>query len=391
MFADTFTEEEIQLTALRWIDSFFGICPDDILAFVPRLLSQVLPAMASGADLVRQAANRVNNSLMEHIVSLPDETIIGESRPQSLSRIPTATNALKDAEIKARRASTPTSKQPQTTEPDVEVRKEEEVPPPTPPSSASPTPTKHVGSLDYAAAVGALTLHFLNEHEATRVASLAWLLMLHRRAPNKVLATNDGTFPALLKTLSDPAEAVVTRDLQLLSQISKNSDDGYFTSFMVNLLQLFCTDRRLLETRGNLIIRQLCVNLSAERIYRVLADCLEKDEVSRDTSFCKDQFLLQIQDVEFASIMVQNLNNNLITAPELAELRKRLRNLETRVGLLLSELSYAPNVLRMVKYFLSHYSDRGATMQLQLFRSVYWLKPMSKPITCSKSCKFESS
>jgi hypothetical protein len=29
--------------------------------------------------------------------------------------------------------------------------------------------------------------------------------------------------------------------------------------------------------------------------------------------------------------MVQNLNNNLITAPELADLRKRLRNLETKV------------------------------------------------------------
>ena len=39
----------------------------------------------------------------------------------------------------------------------------------------------------------------------------------------------------------------------------------------------------------------------------------------------------KVQDVEFASIMVQNLNNNLITAPELAELRKRLRNLDTRV------------------------------------------------------------
>ncbi len=32
--------------------------------------------------------------------------------------------------------------------------------------------------------------------------------------------------------------------------------------------------------------------------------------------------------------MVQNLNNNLITAPELADMRKRLRNLETRVRLL---------------------------------------------------------
>ena len=30
--------------------------------------------------------------------------------------------------------------------------------------------------------------------------------------------------------------------------------------------------------------------------------------------------------------MVQNLNNNLITAPELADLRKRLRNLETKVN-----------------------------------------------------------
>ena len=284
--------------------------------------------MASGADLVRQAANRVNNSLMDHIASLPDESISQEARPQPPARIPTGVlkdptttikEAVKEADNRTRRASTPTPKLPQGVEGEVEAKKDEakkdeEATVPTPPSSASPPP-RPVTDLDYTAAVGALTLHFLNEHEATRVAALAWLIMLHRRAPRKVLATNDGTFPALLKTLSDPAEAVVTRDLQLLSQISKNSEDGYFTSFMVNLLQLFCTDRRLLETRGNLIIRQLCVSLSAERIYRTLADCLEKDE-----------------DVEFASIMVQNLNNNLITAPELAELRKRLRNLETKDG-----------------------------------------------------------
>ena len=84
---------------------------------------------------------------------------------------------------------------------------------------------------------------------------------------------------------------------------------------MVNLLKLFCTDRKLLETRGNLIIRQLCVSLSAERIYRTMADCIERDE-----------------DIEFASIMVQNLNNNLITAPELSDLRRRLRNLDSRDG-----------------------------------------------------------
>ena len=236
--------------------------------------------MASGSDVVRQAANRVNNSLMDHIVSLPDEIPQPDSRTSPPSRIPT--NSLKDTDGKARRASTPTSRPQQTSaDQEAEVKKDEDAAAmPPPPSASALTTPKPAADLDYAAAVNALTLHFLNEHEATRVASLAWLIMLHRRAPRKVLATNDGTFPALLKTLSDPAEAVVTRDLQLLSQISKNTEEGYFTSFMVNLLQLFSTDRRLLETRGNLIIRQLCLSLSAERIYRTLADCLEKDEVS---------------------------------------------------------------------------------------------------------------
>lgn len=48
---------------------------------------------------------------------------------------------------------------------------------------------------------------------------------------------------------------------------------------MVNLLELFSTDRRLLETRGSLIIRQLCMSLNTERIYRTFAEILEKEEV----------------------------------------------------------------------------------------------------------------
>lgn len=143
--------------------------------------------------------------------------------------------------------------------------------------SAAPVPTPE---LDYGSAVSSLTLQFLNENETTRIGALSWLLMLHRKAPKKVSAFNDGIFPVLLKTLSDSSEAVVTKDLQLLSQISRNSEDGYFKAFMVSLLQLFSTDRNLLEVRGNLIIRQLCLNLSPERIYRTLADCLEKEDVS---------------------------------------------------------------------------------------------------------------
>lgn len=310
-------EEEIGIVALRWIDSFFEISPEEILQFVPRLLSQVLPALSAHSDQVQTTASRVNRSLMDYIVTFEDEINSEEKPVQFTSGIPIPLSRSTELQDGRRQSGPNTKTSPPTaptrTETPTEMTKSQLDM--TPRSSAAPTPQPPTADLDYAAAVNALTLEFLNEHEATRVAALGWLIMLHRKAPKKVLAFNDGTFPALLKTLSDPAEAVVTRDLQLLSQISKNSEDGYFTSFMVNLLQLFSTDRKLLEIRGNLIIRQLCLNLMPERIYRTLADCIEKDE-----------------DIEFASIMVQNLNNNLITAPELAELRKRLRNLETRDG-----------------------------------------------------------
>jgi Vacuolar protein 14 C-terminal Fig4p binding len=73
---------------------------------------------------------------------------------------------------------------------------------------------------------------------------------------------------------------VIKHDLQLLAQISSSSEEGYFKAFMMNLLELFSTDRRLLEARGSLIIRQLCLSLNTERIYRTFAEILEKEEVS---------------------------------------------------------------------------------------------------------------
>jgi vacuole morphology and inheritance protein 14 len=90
---------------------------------------------------------------------------------------------------------------------------------------------------------------------------------------------DDGTFPALLKTLSDTSAEVIKHDLQLLAQISSALDDSYLKAFMINLLDLFSTDRRLLDTRGSLIIRQLCLNLSTEHIYKTFAEILEKEEV----------------------------------------------------------------------------------------------------------------
>ena len=73
---------------------------------------------------------------------------------------------------------------------------------------------------------------------------------------------------------------MIKHDLQLIAQISTSSEESYFRVFMHNLLELFGTDRRLLETRGSLIIRQLCLNLNTEKIYRTFAELLEREEVN---------------------------------------------------------------------------------------------------------------
>lgn len=304
-------EEEIGLVALRWIATFFEIASEDILVFVPRLLSQVLPALSSQSQKFRSQAVAVNQALMDYIVAYHEQDDGDEQMASSEvkeDKIASGPHSRQQSAVPEKSTPAPPMTTPETvTDAAVEIKE--------PDKTVMHLPSSTKSNLDYTAAVEALTVQFADKNEETRIAALSWLIMLHKQAPRRTIDLNDGTFSALLKTLSDPSEHVVTRDLQLMSQIAKISEDDYFSSFMVALLGLFSSDRRLLEIRGNLIIRQLCINLNPERIFRIMAECIERDE-----------------DVEFASIMVQNLNNNLITAPELAELRKRLRNLDSRDG-----------------------------------------------------------
>jgi vacuole morphology and inheritance protein 14 len=60
---------------------------------------------------------------------------------------------------------------------------------------------------------------------------------------------------------------------------------------------LFASDRKLLEDRGSLILRKLCVLLNAKRVYMALSE-----------------IVLEEVDTDFAAIFVQTLNLILLTA-----------------------------------------------------------------------------
>ena len=141
----------------------------------------------------------------------------------------------------------------------------------------------------------------------TRVASLEWIGMAHEKDPiamDKYILT---LLPALLRTISDTDDEVVLLSLQVLASISFYKKQ--FLRVLNSLVSLFEEDRSLLETRGALVIRKLCVLLDSRSIYLSLSDILSN-----------------LTQLDFVSQMVQTLNLLLLTAPELISLRKSLKN-----------------------------------------------------------------
>lgn len=169
-------DEHIQLTALRWIDSFFDICPSDILAFAPSLINQVLPALSSSESKVRQAGVRVNGALMDYVLSLPDDENDREVRETDVKRLPSP-GAQKSPERSA--AAGDQTNATTTTKANAAVMQ------PLPKIVADDGCCQDP-SLDYEGCVNALTLQFLNEHESTRIATFSWLIMLQQKAPRRV-------------------------------------------------------------------------------------------------------------------------------------------------------------------------------------------------------------
>lgn len=282
------TEELVQYTAINWMREFVALSGRTLLPHAAGILEAVLPTLsyddprrespphAHAAD-IRETAKSVNMRLMQLVTEEDDQ------------RGP---------------------------------------PPPSDPSSSAE------GSLELTPLVNVLTHQLMHVSMQTRIAVLRWFLHLFTKIPSKIFIHVEEIFPRLLQTLSDPSDEVVLLDLEVLAEISSSSgtskalssqelsgdtttlaagSNGYFGKFMLSLLDLFQADPQLLEERGSFIIRQLCVLLNAEDIYRALAE-----------------ILLGRSELRFAAHMVQTLNTILLTSTELFELRNRLKDLGTQ-------------------------------------------------------------
>ncbi|XP_021843225.2 protein VAC14 homolog [Spinacia oleracea] len=159
---------------------------------------------------------------------------------------------------------------------------------------------------DVGAILAVAKSHLSSEWEGTRIEALHWISALLRKHRSEVLSFLSDIVDTLLKAHSDSSDEVVLLVLEVHACIAQ--DTKHFHNLLVHLLQNFQKDNSLLEKRGALIIRRLCVLLGAQTVYRELSVILQKEP-----------------DLDFASIMVQALNLILLTSSELSELRELLK------------------------------------------------------------------
>jgi len=174
-----------------------------------------------------------------------------------------------------------------------------------------------------------LTSELLHKEDVpTKMAALRWINMLMEKRHKDMEEHIPRMLPVLLRTLSDPSDPVVLLNLQVLSRISlgtiedveavdKVQEEAQFQLVLTAILHLFYADRHLLETRGSLIIRKLCVLLNAKSVYIRIADALSAYESPAGST--------KAESLEFVSTMVQTLNLILLTSSELSDLRAMLQ------------------------------------------------------------------
>ncbi|XP_061837224.1 protein VAC14 homolog [Nerophis lumbriciformis] len=322
------TNDLIQLTAMTWMREFIQLAGRVVLPYSSGILTAVLPCLSydDRKKNTKEAASACNHGLMKLVTPEDDEE---QEEKESPSK--------EDGLIRAEPDSGDSASQDVVAFSNISFFA---------PASADRSQV----TLDLDAIVQVLERHLRDSSTGmmTRIAVLKWLYHLYIKTPRKMFRHTDSLFPVLLKTLSDESDEVILKDLEVLAEIASSpagqtdptltcdglelkvpagskpgaktgesspstpSMNSYFYKFMINLLKRFSAERKLLESRGAFIIRQLCLLLHAENIFHSMADILLKEE-----------------DLKFASTMVQTLNTILLTSAELFELRNQLKDLRT--------------------------------------------------------------
>ncbi|PVU97163.1 hypothetical protein BB561_000710 [Smittium simulii] len=260
-------DQEILATALNWVGSFTFVCPSVVASMTPQLIHALLPLSSHTVLDICSMTLRINKRLQQLVCSqIPSN---GLPKQSLLFYQPTQGN-----------------KNTSTSQSNCHYNAEE--------ATGDIHDIQNTLILDdnsdfrlvvYEQIVAVIMVLFENNvNESTKVEGLKWLLLLHRFAPSKALSPCGIGFPFLLKALSDGSDNVVKLVLKLFAQIALSSSRSafnlnsttsstipYVSKFIESLIQTFHNNHELIQTRMPLIIRQLCLVLDPDQVFRIFS------------------------------------------------------------------------------------------------------------------------
>ncbi|PVZ98827.1 hypothetical protein BB558_005163 [Smittium angustum] len=387
-------DQEIQSTSLGWVGSFSYICPKELVGMTPQLVKALLPLLSHSVPIICKMAYKINKRL-QHLVYIQSSDLF-EYETNYQVDTDNLTPLIRSNSSLQKSAFQPVDNNTNSLD---NLFVEDDVRIPYLDSTKNDSNQLHE-LFSHQKVVNEIMVLFANNvHEATKVEGLRWLLLLHKTIPHHSLSPNGINFSFLLKILSDSSEKVVYLSLKLFAQIALYSEkqdasgdtyggtySKYLARFIGGLLQIFITDRELLRQRMPLVVRQLCLVLNPERVfkgfsiylhkllvtYKMCPESLNSDNLTKksfkkshanhggnfrrvssvsgffgNTVKPEDDMILEcddtqlpkldnkfkvhkssstiLEDIEFGREIVQQLTWILICAPETAKLREMLR------------------------------------------------------------------
>ncbi|OMH82208.1 Protein VAC14-like protein [Zancudomyces culisetae] len=273
-------DQEILVTALRWVSSFGYICPHQLVGKTPELVHALLPLQSHSNSGIRTMAKRTNHRLQALVWVQQDgpQAQEGQSAFKASDGNGAGSNKGSDDKVKA--------------------QTKDEQP-----------------SFNYEKVFTVVELLFANNaHETTKIECMVWLLLLHKKRPEKILTNSRSGFQFLLRVLNDPSDHVAKLDLRLFAQIALHLEQQqnkqpslmFLIDLVYNLLLLDESNTNDItnvkgkgssdnnrnkvnsvyalefsensadfqNSRFSLIVRQLCIVLPPEKVYRVFSAVL---------------------------------------------------------------------------------------------------------------------
>uniref|UniRef100_A0A061SJN4 Vacuole morphology and inheritance protein 14 n=1 Tax=Tetraselmis sp. GSL018 TaxID=582737 RepID=A0A061SJN4_9CHLO len=188
--------------------------------------------------------------------------------------------------------------------------------------------------------------------EETRLLALRWINFLLHINQHEVLQQVNDLIPPLIEVMIGPSNRVVLESISVQAAFAASNDTNFRIYFM-RLVECFQAPKgaELLQRRGSMVLRRLCMLLGAERCFVELAERL------------RDQTNLQ-----YASTMVQALNLILLTAPETKELRQLLQRCHESAAarrlflILYKSWCHSPGAVLMLCFLAQAYGHAAAVI-----------------------------